>query len=295
MHSRFESVLTELKRLAPRLSNALRHPSQSWSVNHPIKAGHRFATFVAASVEGAHELQRLKREIPALEPIEEFTRRAMSELQASHRVYVTEVSTWKWAISLETAGALLACCRLLEPERVLDTGSGYTSFILRMYATQAPTQVEVVSVDDDLAWLEKTKAFLTKHGVGTDGTLMSWNEAQAEGLHDFDLVIHDLGAEELRARTLHAVLGAVRAGGVALLDDMHFEHYGRYARRVLRAAAFDSYSLRSVTREETYGRYAVLARRSTFRKSSSGAARVVAESPRAALLAPAWSRLEDGR
>jgi predicted O-methyltransferase YrrM len=179
------------------------------------------------------------------------------------------VSTWNWAISLKTAGALLACCRLLEPKRVLDTGSGYTSFILRTYATQAPTQVEVVSVDDDLAWLERTKEFLAKHGVGTNGTLMSWNEAQAEGLHDFDLVLHDLGAEELRARTLHAVLGAVRGGGVALLDDMHFERYRRYARRVLRAAAFDSYSLRSVTREETYGRYAALARRATAERVQS--------------------------
>jgi predicted O-methyltransferase YrrM len=200
----------------------------------------------------------LKREFPALKHLEEFAQQAMIELEPSYREYVTEVSRWNYAISLEMAGVLMACCRLLQPKSVLDTGSGYSSFVLRMYAAQTSVPVSVVSVDDNEAWLETTKAFLKRNDLPLTGA-MTWSDAFAHRLSSFDLVLHDLGlAEEDRARTLGVALQAVRPGGIVLLDDMHMERYGPYARQVLRARRFAFYSLRSITREQTYARYAVL-------------------------------------
>jgi predicted O-methyltransferase YrrM len=181
----------------------------------------------------------------------------MIDLKPTHDEYVSKVSSWEWAISLEAASVLMACCRLLNPRQMLDTGSGYSSYVLRRYVAEAPQEAQVTSVDDDPKWLDKTRAYLAQHDLPWDDVLL-WNEFHALGPREFDLVLHDLGSEGDRVRTLNHVLGLVRSGGVVLLDDAQMETYGPYARRRLAAESFRFYSLRPFTREHGYSRYTML-------------------------------------
>lgn len=214
-------------------------------------------SLLEASVEGARDWPRLQREYPTLGGLEGAVNGARSELEATHQEYVTTVSSWEWTVSLETASVLMACCRLLRPSQMLDTGSGYSSYILRRYAAEAQQQARVTSVDLDPLWLDKTRSYLSIQGLPVNDT-MDWSEFQAQGRCQYDLVLHDLGSEEDRIRTLDYVLGSVRAGGIVLLDDAHMTTYGPYARRRLTAGPFRSYSLRRLTRELRYSRYAML-------------------------------------
>jgi hypothetical protein len=52
-------------------------------------------------------------------------------------------------------------------KRLLDLGSGFSSYVLRAYAAGVPGAVGW-SVDDDPAWLEKTRAFLVSEGLSTE-------------------------------------------------------------------------------------------------------------------------------
>jgi len=54
-----------------------------------------------------------------------------------------------------------------------------------------------------------------------DSNLVSWDELLTGRPGNFDLVLHDLGSMETRARTLERVLTLVRPGGVLVLDDAH--------------------------------------------------------------------------
>jgi predicted O-methyltransferase YrrM len=186
--------------------------------------------------------------------------KAVSELEATYQEYVTMVSRWDWAISLELAAVLMAFCRLLRPTRILDTGSGYSSYVLRRYAAEELRPIHVTSVDNDPEWLDETRGYLMTHGLSSNNTL-TWDEFKGQDCGEFDLVLHDLGHEDERLRTLSDVLALVRPGGAVLLDDVgnpHMERYGAYARRMLSARRFRAYSLRALTRERWYSRYAML-------------------------------------
>lgn len=151
--------------------------------------------------------------------------RAIDEqLAREHAFYVANVSSPDMAASLETARMLWQLCEATQPERLLDTGSGFSSYILRTWAADQPGAV-VWSVDDDARWLERTEAFLTSRGLSTDN-LTTWGRFAANKIADFDLVFHDLGSMPTRQRTLPQVLSRVAPRtGVLVLDDMHKPQY----------------------------------------------------------------------
>lgn len=167
--------------------------------------------------------------------------------------YVRNVSDAEWSVSLQTATYLFHLCRATSPARLLDTGSGFSSYVFRLYATEAES-VTVVSADDDEEWLDRTRVFLRQRGLSTDG-LVAWPpDDLAAGR--FDLVFHDLAYSSVRVDTLPLVLRAVRrGGGIVVLDDAH--HYGERIFADGRAAGLDLYSLR-VRTVDGFGRYAVL-------------------------------------
>jgi predicted O-methyltransferase YrrM len=174
-------------------------------------------------------------------------------LEPVYDEYVRDVSDPIWGMSLETATYLYSLCRATKPTRVLDTGSGFSSYVLRRYAREAG-HVTVVSADDDAQWLERTATFLRQRDLTDDG-LVLWPSAQvAEGR--YDVVFHDLASGGARVESIPLVLSAVtRGGGAVLFDDAH--HYGGEIFAEGRSAGFELYSVRSFTLDR-FGRYAVL-------------------------------------
>ena len=98
---------------------------------------------------------------------------AFAERQAANRValgpayieYVFTVSAPEHAISLPLASFVLTVCEAVDPVSAADLGSGFSSFVLRRFASERPAGLRVVSVDDDPDWLAKTAAFLASVSV----------------------------------------------------------------------------------------------------------------------------------
>jgi predicted O-methyltransferase YrrM len=178
-------------------------------------------------------------------------------LMPTYLDYVSRVSWADHAVSLETAACLLQMCETQRPQRMLDTGSGYSSYVLRRYALQHGG--EVVSVDDDAAWMEKTADYLDESNVGTDG-LMTWQDFQVKEHQPFDLIFHDMGTYATRISSLATVSAHIADDGNLVYDDMQANSVRAEARQVTEQAGRRYFSMQRVTGDQI-GRYAGLSLR----------------------------------
>jgi predicted O-methyltransferase YrrM len=183
-------------------------------------------------------------------------RGSRTALMAAHAEYVETVSVPEHAISLELASVLDVLCRTLRPRRVADLGSGFSSFVLRRYSVE--TGADVVSVDSDPEWLDRTRAFLVDSGLPVDA-LIGWDDFTAAEHEPFDLVLDDLGDIQRRIETMAYVLGLARPGGLVVVDDRHRPPVRAALDCECRARGDEVVSLRSST-VDGFGRYACLVR-----------------------------------
>ncbi len=209
----------------------------------PLHAWHRYRAETA-----------LRRRFPALSNA--LAPSVASLLAGEHAIYVEQVSTAQMAASLETTQLLWRLCDVLQPKRLLDTGSGFSSFVLRSWAADQGA-AEVWSVDDDEQWLGRTIEFLRKHNLNCDH-IMAWPQFAAAGQGEFDLVFHDLGSMTTRARTLSDVLSRTRERvGVLVLDDTHKPPYEQQVHEELNRWQCTVYDARRWT-HDAFGRRATV-------------------------------------
>jgi len=168
--------------------------------------------------------------------------------------YINEISSSNMAASLELSGYLLSICQTNQYSRLLDMGSGFSSFILRHYAKENP-HAQVVSVDDNAAWLEKTKAFLEQHHLGTKNifhldNFINFNE------NDFDLVLHDLNFVEVRINYIELLIQKTKQGGLLIMDDVHKPDYLFALLSKLKKEKVKPFDIKTIT-EDSFGRFAL--------------------------------------
>lgn len=141
-------------------------------------------------------------------------------------------------------------------QKLLDTGSGFSSFVFRQYAANATPQPQVWSVDDNAEWLEKTVSYLKQNGLPADN-VCQWQPFVDGCPGKFDLILHDMAFGQRRMEELPSVLDLCRPNGVVVLDDVHIESYHGYAMKILNERRLKHYSLKSFT-VDTFNRYSEL-------------------------------------
>jgi predicted O-methyltransferase YrrM len=184
---------------------------------------------------------------------------ARARFGSAYREYVERISAPDFAVSEELASFLYALCQTIRPQRILDLGSGFSSFIFRSYARDV-AGVTVWTVDDDSTWLARTGNFLGAAGLSTE-RISLWSEYQRRPAQPVDLVFHDLGTMATRLSLLAAATNNCRVGGIVVLDDMHKEEYSPHARTLLDTSGFEYVDAREYTLDQ-FGRFAGVAGRS---------------------------------
>jgi predicted O-methyltransferase YrrM len=197
---------------------------------------------------GERDAVRLSLDLPQLREIQTCIDSSRSRLLPFYADYVAQISTPDMAASLELASFLDAFCELVRPARVVDLGSGFSSFVLRRYAAQSDRPVEVWSVDDDPAWLDKTRAYLSARSLPT-AHLEPWDEFLKAGHSGFDLVLNDINTPPTREKMIAPSLDRVRPGGVIVFDDIHKPHYRIAVRNSVQGRGHRYYSLQRYTRD----------------------------------------------
>lgn len=209
-------------------------------------------------VKGDRDSEFLKRRYPLFRAIDPVAwGRIQDELRDAYEDYVANTSDAGAAVSFQLATLLVYICQTQNPRRLLDLGSGFSSFILRRYAATQNGAVSVTSIDDSGAWLEKTKAFLSARNVSTD-RVITWEALRQDaGAKDFDLVLNDFSNIDTRLTILQDVVPWVKPGGLLILDDMHMLRYRAPIEKALESLGLKSFSLRRFCLDEI-GRYPYL-------------------------------------
>ena len=169
--------------------------------------------------------------------------------------YIERVSVANMAASLELAAVLLSLLQSRKYKKLVDLGSGFSSFVFRLYAKSNPG-VEVISVDDDALWLEKTRDYLKKNNV-SDSDLLTLDQFLAKNLSGFDCILHDMNFVEVRINYVSTLLTKLSDNGILILDDMHKPDYRIDVLKKLEHEPFNIYDVREQTLD-SFGRYSMI-------------------------------------
>lgn len=195
------------------------------------------------------------RKATALQKLTEaYCAKNLERLRPAYEQYVDKISSPEMAASLELAALLLTICQLSGYRKLLDFGSGFSSFVFRLYAKETPGVI-VFSVDDDPSWLKKTRKFLMDNRVEVD-QLMTLEEFQKTGESEFDCVLHDLNLVEVRINHLDQIMRLINKKGLVILDDIHKPDYFIQVLSKLENTNHKIFSLKPFTLDG-YGRFSV--------------------------------------
>lgn len=198
-------------------------------------------------------LNRLKAVNPFDKLTLQFVKANQEILRPYYEEYVSKVSRSDMAASLELAAFLFSVCKINQYTKLMDVGSGFSSFVFRFYAKQTPG-VRVYSIDDDTEWLEKTKHYLNEHSLNTDDMLTVEDFMQLnEG--GFDCILHDMNFVEVRIQYVDFVFRSAKKNGLIIMDDVHKMDYRFALLKKLKSLEASCFTLRDMTKDN-FGRFA---------------------------------------
>jgi hypothetical protein len=185
-------------------------------------------------------------------------------METAYNDYSRSISKPDSAISLELSCFMLFLCLHLKPKTLIDLGSGFSSYVLRTYKAKFSSGCTVYSVDDDVKWLEKTRAYLTRKNLGTENMMM-WDVFLNTPKPLFEFMLHDIGKVAGRVKSFPFLIPMLGKKATLLLDDMHKPHFSKpikekIRRRPIPMSVFD---IKKFTLDD-YGRYAWLLRRKPY-------------------------------
>jgi len=179
-------------------------------------------------------------------PEDNEVKNALDAIAVMYREYTTNVSPVGHAASAQTVAYLDHLNVKRKPQRILDLGSGLSSAVLRIRGG------DVTTIDTDAFWLERTREFLIRAGLSTDGLYVN---REPDGL--YDLIFHDIAGGETRERWAEVAARHLAPGGIVVWDDMQSEsHVAAYA-DACRRHGITMYSLRHLTLD-SLGRWSAI-------------------------------------
>lgn len=179
-----------------------------------------------------------------------------AKFKDAYQHYVTNISRPDMAASLELSSVVFDLCQNQSSKKMLDMGSGFSSFILRSYADKNSGS-NVWSVDDDTAWLGKTKHYLQSASLNTNN-LLTLEEFLASTEKGFDFLLLDLNYVEVRKNYIKLVVDRCKRGGLILFDDVHKREFMTEVLEQTQNLPVKLYDLAPITRDQ-FGRFALLA------------------------------------
>lgn len=163
-------------------------------------------------------------------------------INKAYAQYINErsgISTPDMAASLELCQYIFNLCEQYQYKKVIDLGSGITSFALRYYQS-LHDNVIVYSVDDNHDWLQRTKDFVISHGLNSENFICGIDNILES---DFDLVVYDYGRMPTRTKNLESAINLCKSDGIIYCDDCqktkYYEHVKQTASKTFNITAID--------------------------------------------------------
>ena len=176
------------------------------------------------------------------------------KLEKAYRFYVRNVSSAGYAISLPLSQYLLNLMDKLKAKKILDLGSGFSSYVLRLKGA------EVWTIDTNSKWLEKTEKFLEMFGEHNGYFALLENFSFNE--QKFDIVFLDTHPHTDRYKLFEPIKHCCT--GAVVFDDAHSKPKSKswdveYIDKLEKT--FEDWIIINLSKEtkDKYGRYAYVA------------------------------------
>lgn len=183
----------------------------------------------------------------------ERNRRVQDLLKHSYAYYKANVSPGGSAVSLETACFLYLWCETYRPSYILDLGSGYSSFVFRLYRKNVNGEAKIVSIDSSPEWLDKTAQYLAGEALSPE-MLLTADALEKVELTGLDLAFLDIRPLDLRVRLMAPLFEKLEQRGALIIDDLHKPHFRPLVRSEAAALSARLFNIKGLTLDE-YGRY----------------------------------------
>ena len=147
------------------------------------------------------------------------------DLEEMYDYYRKNVSGGNYPISLPLARYLNDLCWKIKPTKILDRGTGFSSYVFRKYALESWRWPKVFSVDSNEGWLNKTVDFLRYCELKTEH-LYLWSYFKTLPAYEwkFDIILEDYTILT-RVKSLHIMVNMLDKNGYLILDDADHERY----------------------------------------------------------------------
>lgn len=178
----------------------------------------------------------------------------MKSLLQLYDNYVTNVSTRDMAASLPVLHMIQEYCQ--DGINILDLGSGISSVALSI-ATDNFEHTNIVTCDDDVNWLQKTRQYIENNNLKTHEMVL-WSEFKLKNEHNYDLIFYDLGRIPTRLANMKYVFELLAKGGILIVDDVHKLSVRTEVERLL---PLFNYTTIKQTEKDEFGRFALVLKR----------------------------------
>lgn len=208
-------------------------------------------------IKGKKDIAILKKNFPRLQNFNKLSINAQKKIEPYYKQYISTISPKLWSISFELSMFLMVLCNILKPKKILDYGSGFSSFVFRFYMSNASLKPIVWSVDTSPKWLEQTRRFLDANNLSIEN-LTTWEEFREKDVGTFDLMLHDFGyTPAIRMKGLKELITLASSTGVIVIDDINIPGYETYVKLISKKFDLNFYSLKLFTIDE-FGRFSWL-------------------------------------
>ena len=184
----------------------------------------------------------------------------LQNIYEDYKKYTSSISTNVMASSFECVQLFINLCENSKPSRVMDMGSGFSSVALRRYKKICGYDIEIVSVDTDILWLNKTTSFLKELNLSVDN-LYGINDFIKTNHGIFDLILYDMGHYQngTRQQWIPFVINeCIHSNSSILFDDTNNIHYFLFIMEYLSTTCqFTMTNTRPITNDQ-FGRYSML-------------------------------------
>lgn len=141
-------------------------------------------------------------------------------LKNDYKKYIEKISADYMAASLECCKFLLAIYDFTKAKNILDLGSGFSSYTLRLFKKFRMYDSSIISVDTSEEWLSKASNFCIENHVDGDN-FITWEQFKNKE-NKFDLIFLDIDYTKNRPKYYNLVFENFTTKGTFILcDDMH--------------------------------------------------------------------------
>lgn len=167
-----------------------------------------------------------------------------------YNYYIENVSARHMAASLPCCLYLIALYDTLKPNNILELGSGFTSYCLRLFKKENNLDTSIWSIDTDDVWLKKSQEYCSGHKLDSNNFEL-WGDFSKRKIK-FDLVFVDIDSGPKRHTYFNPVFNRFsKKGTFVYLDDLHKPHVRNPLISIVNTKGYYIYDIEKFTKDRS--------------------------------------------